>query len=133
MSLAATIIEIIAAALLVAGGLFAVIGSLGLLRLKQSMQRLHAPTKATTLGIGSALVAVAVHIWLNEDRLALRELAVALFFFLTAPLSALFLSKAHLFRSEDAAKLPPTGTKAGWATLSEDNPAEPSHPQDRKA
>lgn len=119
------IIEILGALLLIAGGLFAVIGSFGLLRLKNSMQRLHAPTKATTLGIATALIAVAIHIWTEQDRIALREVLVAVFFFVTAPISALFLSKAHIFRSYSKATLPPTGTGADWATLATD-PVEPA-------
>lgn len=111
--------EIATAALLIAGGLFALIGSFGLLRLALPMQRLHAPAKATTIGTGTALVALACQIWLTEDRLALRELLVALFFFVTAPLSALFLAKAHLFHTLRREDLPPTGTKADWATLAE--------------
>lgn len=119
------IVEILGALLLTAGGFFAVIGSFGLLRLKDSMQRLHAPTKATTLGIATALVAVAIHIWTEQDRIALREVLVAVFFFVTAPISALFLSKAHIFRSYSKETLPPTGTGAEWATLSSDPETPP--------
>lgn len=114
--------EIIVAVLLVAGGLFGLIGSYGLLRLKDRMQRLHAPTKATTLGVGTALVAVAFHVWLAEDRFAFREILVAVFFFATAPLSALFLAKVHLFRDIPRDSLPPTGTGSTWATLTPDPP-----------
>ena len=112
--------EIIVAALLIGGGIFALTGSYGLLRLPQPMQRLHAPAKATTIGAGTALIALACQIWLTEDRLALREILVALFFFATAPLSALFLAKSHLFRTVPREDLPPTGTEANWATHSGD-------------
>lgn len=111
--------EIVTAALLITGGLFAVIGSFGLLRLAEPMQRLHAPAKATTIGAGTALIALACQIWLTEDRLALREILVALFFFVTAPLSALFLAKAHLFGTLRPEDLPPTGSESGWATHTE--------------
>lgn len=114
--------EIIVALLLVAGGLFGLIGSFGLLRLKDRMQRLHAPTKATTLGVGAALVAVAFHVWLAEGRLALREVLVAVFFFCTAPLSALFLAKVHLFRDIPRNSLPPPGTGSDWAGFTPDPP-----------
>ena len=114
--------EIVVALLLVAGGLFGLIGSFGLLRLKDRMQRLHAPTKATTLGVGAALVAAAFHVWLAEERLALREILVALFFFCTAPLSALFLAKVHLFRDIPRDSLPPPGTGSDWAGFTPDPP-----------
>lgn len=114
--------EIIVALLLVAGGLFGLIGSYGLLRLKDRMQRLHAPAKATTLGVGAALVAVAFHVWLAEGRLALREVLVAVFFFATAPLSALFLAKVHLFRDIPRDSLPSPDTGSDWAGFTPDPP-----------
>jgi multicomponent K+:H+ antiporter subunit G len=117
--------EIVVAALLVMGGLFGLVGSFGLLRLKDRMQRLHAPTKATTLGVGTALVGLAFEVWLNQGRLAWREVLVALFFFATAPLSALFLAKAHLHRSVPRAALPPAGTEADWATFTPDSRPPP--------
>jgi hypothetical protein len=52
------------------GGLFGLIGSFGLMRLKDRMQRLHAPTKATTVGVGTALIGLAFEVWLNQGRLA---------------------------------------------------------------
>lgn len=42
---------------LLIGGVFGLVGGIGLLRLKNTMQRLHAPTKATTLGVGGCLIA----------------------------------------------------------------------------
>jgi multicomponent K+:H+ antiporter subunit G len=111
------VIEWAIAALLVLGGLFGLIGSWGLLRLKDRMQRLHAPTKATTIGIGTALIALAFEVWLIEGRFALREVLVAVFLFATAPLSALFLAKAHLFRDIPPETLPPTGSAAPWASF----------------
>ena len=57
MSLA---IETLISALLVIGGSFGLIGSFGLLKLREPMQRLHAPTKATTVGVGASLNAAAL-------------------------------------------------------------------------
>ena len=37
------------------------VGSLGLIRLPDFYTRLHAPTKATTLGIGSVLIASMIY------------------------------------------------------------------------
>jgi multicomponent K+:H+ antiporter subunit G len=115
--------EIAVAVLLVIGGLFAVVGSWGLLRLKDRMQRLHAPTKATTVGVGTALIALVLAIWLREGRFSGREVLVAVFFFATAPLSALFLAKAHLFLSVPRKEVPPAGPGKDWATFAPDTPA----------
>ncbi len=119
-----TALEIIVAALLVIGGLFGVIGSFGLLRLKDRMQRLHAPTKATTLGVGTALIALAFHVVFVLGQPAWREILVAIFFFATAPLSALYLAKAHLHRSVPRDTIPSSGTKSDWATFTPDKAAE---------
>lgn len=105
------------AALLVLGGVFGLIGSFGLLKLKDPMQRLHAPTKATTIGVGAALVASALDLVMLGQGVTWQEVLVAVFLFLTAPLSALYLAKTHLAHNIDRKSLPPTGTKADWATF----------------
>ena len=46
------IIEIVISVLIVIGASFALIGSWGMVRLPTLMERLHGPTKATTLGLG---------------------------------------------------------------------------------
>lgn len=114
--------EILIAALLVLGGAFGLIGSYGLLKLKHPMQRLHAPTKATTIGVGAALVASSLDLLLVGQGITWQEILVAAFLFLTAPLSALYLAKTHLLRSVDRRTLPPTGTACDWATLDRRDP-----------
>ena len=114
------IIELVLAALLVGGGVFALVGSYGLLRLSQPMQRLHAPTKATTIGVGAALVASAFAGLPQSGSISWQELLITLFLLLTAPISALFLAKTLILRHEDPKSLPDTGTDRPWSTLSED-------------
>ena len=53
-------LDLFLSAMLVGGGIFALVGSYGLLRLPRPMQRLHAPTKATTIGVGAALLVSAL-------------------------------------------------------------------------
>lgn len=110
------IVEYILAALLVFGGIFGLVGSFGLLKLPQMLQRLHAPTKATTLGVGSALIASMAYFWVFEDRLSWHELMITLFLFLTAPITANFIAKAQLHREINKEDLPPTGVGTEWAT-----------------
>lgn len=45
----ASLPELIVSALIVLGGAFALIGRLGLVRLPSLMERLHGPTKATSI------------------------------------------------------------------------------------
>lgn len=112
--------QIAIAALLVIGGLFGLIGSFGLLKLRDPMQRLHAPTKATTIGVGTALFASVLDLWIFQATLTWQELLVIGFLFLTAPITALFLAKAHLHLTVRREDIPPTGTKRPWATYSHD-------------
>ncbi len=114
------ITEIVISALLVLGGLFGLIGSYGLLKLNNPVKRLHAPTKATTLGVGAVLVASVLYFKIVRGIVTWQELLIVVFLFITSPVTALFLSKVHLHRNMSATELPPTGTKRGWATFDGD-------------
>ena len=95
------------AAALVVGGVFALVGSIGLLRLPDFFMRLHAPTKATTLGVGGVLVASLLAGWARGDW-GMQELLITLFLFLTAPVSASLMAKAALHeRAPSRAPVPP--------------------------
>lgn len=87
--------EYLISALILIGAGFTFIGSLGLARLKDFYTRLHGPTKATTLGVGSLLFASALF-FSRGDELSLHEILVTLFLFITAPVSAHLLSRAAL-------------------------------------
>lgn len=77
------------------GAVFAFIGSLGLAILPDFFTRLHAPTKNTTLGIGGIVIATILANSL-QDTLSVSELLIAIFLFLTAPISAHIMAKAAL-------------------------------------
>ncbi len=89
------IIETILSLAIVVGASFALIGSIGLVRLGDVYSRLHGPTKSTTLGIGGLLLASVLH-FSTGGQLSLREILVTGFLFLTAPVSAHMLAKAAL-------------------------------------
>jgi multicomponent K+:H+ antiporter subunit G len=114
------IVEYFLSALLVIGGIFAFVGSYGLLKLPQMMQRLHAPTKATTIGVGSALIASMLYFWFFEGKISWHELMITLFLFLTAPITANFIAKAQLHRAIKEEDLPTTGAGTKWATFDPD-------------
>jgi len=94
---------------LVVGGVFALVGAIGMLRFPDFYMRLHAPTKATTLGIGGVLVASLCVNW-SRGGFGLHELLITLFLFVTAPVSANLLAKAalHLRVPSRAGDAPPT-------------------------
>lgn len=89
-------LDILLSLLILAGAAFTFIGSLGLARLQDFYTRLHGPTKATTLGVGSLLIASAVYFSTRGAGISLHEVLVTLFLFITAPASAHLLSKAAL-------------------------------------
>lgn len=89
------VLEAAIAVLLLVGGTFSLVGAIGLVRLRDFFMRLHAPTKASTLGIGGVLLASMLWHW-GHGAWALRELLITLFLFVTAPISANLMAQAGL-------------------------------------
>lgn len=108
-------IEILISAFLVIAGIFGLVGSLGMIKLQETMQRLHAPTKATTLGVGGVLIASMLYFSLVKGQLSFHELMITLFLFLTAPVSANFIAKTFLQANMRAKDLPPSQSEYGWS------------------
>ena len=92
------IIEIVVAVFLVVGAVFALIGSFGLVKLKDFYMRLHGPTKATTLGLGGILTASAVYFTATTPAISLHEVLITTFLFITAPVSAHILAKTAMHK-----------------------------------
>lgn len=90
--------EVIISILLLIGAAFALIGSLGLAKLPDFFTRLHAPTKATTLGLGGMLIAAALHSYFVSGEFSARPVLITAFLFMTAPVSAHLLARAALYR-----------------------------------
>ena len=117
------IVEALIALVILIGAFFLFVGSLGLAKLPDLMRRLHAPTKATTLGVGAMLIASMLYFLLVAGDPSIHELLITVFLVLTAPVTAQMIAKAHILRDSGArAALPPSGGPAGWATL---DPPEP--------
>ena len=85
----------LAAFFILLGACFAFIGSLGLAILPDFFTRLHAPTKNTTIGIGGIVIATII-ITAAQGTPNFNELLIAIFLFLTAPISAHIMAKAAL-------------------------------------
>jgi multicomponent K+:H+ antiporter subunit G len=97
--------EIAVSILLLVGSFFTLVGAIGLARLPDFFMRLHGPTKATTLGVGGVLLAAIVQA--AAAGFALRELLIAVFLFITAPVSAYLMAQAGLrLRLASRAPLP---------------------------
>jgi len=100
------LLDLLTVALLLLGSGFVLIGSIGLARLPDIFTRLHAPTKATTLGVGSILLGSIVYFSVHQ-QLSLHEVLVTIFLFLTAPVSAQLISRAALHRQCPSLAEPP--------------------------
>lgn len=88
------IVELIVTIFLIAGSLFALLGSIGILRFPDFLTRLHAQAKATTLGVGGVLIASLLYFNWYDGSLHLHELLITLFLMLSAPPSAYMMAKA---------------------------------------
>ena len=87
-----TIAQIIASVALLAGAFFTFVAAIGVLRLPDILMRMHASTKAGTLGTGFILVAVAV---ITPDfGVITRAVATILFLIVTAPVAAHLIGRA---------------------------------------
>ncbi len=100
------VIDVVTAALILLGAIFALIGSVALARLPDIFTRLHGPTKATTLGVGSILLGSIVFFSVRQG-LSLHEILVSLFLFITAPVSAHLIARAALHRHCKSLTRPP--------------------------
>jgi multicomponent K+:H+ antiporter subunit G len=89
-------IEILISALLIFGGFTAVLGALGLVRFNTFFARLHAPTKTSTLGIGGVLLGSMVYLSWVSEMAVIHQILIAVFVFMTAPISAHQMAKAML-------------------------------------
>ena len=82
--------------LLASSCFFILVGSLGLVKLSEFFKRLHAPTKASTLGVSCVLLASVGYHWFSDTDPQPRELLITAFLFITAPISAHLMAKAAL-------------------------------------
>jgi multicomponent K+:H+ antiporter subunit G len=116
-------LEALVSALLLIGSSFALIGSIGLARLPDAYARLHGPTKATTLGVGSTLLASSIFWTARGEAVSLHEILVAAFLVLTAPVSAHLLAKVALFLGvPNVSGAPARGVDRTSAPLAEEQP-----------
>jgi multicomponent Na+:H+ antiporter subunit G len=84
--------DVIVAMLLLLGSLFVLLAALGVVRFPDLFMRMQAMTKASTLGAGSLLIAVAVHF--ARLDLTARSLLILAFIFITSPVAAHVIARA---------------------------------------
>lgn len=85
-------IELIVGILILIGSLFSLVAGIGLFRLPDVYLRMHAATKAGTLGAGLMLLAVGIHS--QELEVIAWALMGIIFLMITAPIGAHLLGRA---------------------------------------
>ena len=91
-------VDALAAAFVIVGGLAALIGSFGVLRLGTFFQRVHAPTLGATLGTWSVVLASIAQGSFARGQPSVHAVVIALCIAVTAPITTIFLLRAAIFR-----------------------------------
>ena len=85
-------LALLVAAMMIVGSLFSLAAAIGLIRFPDLYTRMHAASKAGTVGSGLLLLAIGIH---SGDLATFgRACAGIVFFILTAPVAAHLLARA---------------------------------------
>lgn len=87
-----TIFQYVAGIFMLVGSMFCLLAAVGILRLPDLYTRMHAASKAGTMGAGLLLAAIAIISF--DGAVILRAIAGFTFLLLTAPVSAHLLARA---------------------------------------
>ena len=102
-------LEILVAALVLAGAALALLGATGLLRLRTFFERMHAPAIIATLGCWLIMHGTVLYFSVADRSLALHALLIAMFVAVTVPVMSIFLMRAALFRARQMGQdVPPS-------------------------
>lgn len=101
--------QILVAALVLGGALIALLGSIGLFRLKTYFERVHSPSIIATMGCWLIMHATWIYFSISGREIALHAFLIAIFIAVTVPITTIFLMRAALFRARLAGTdVPPT-------------------------
>lgn len=103
---------LIISVLLFIGGSIIAIGALGLMRLPTFYQRIHGPAITITLGAGCVLIASMLFFSITQSRPVIHELLISVFIMMTAPVVAMLVMRAAVYRDLRNNKLD-SGVAAG--------------------
>ena len=102
-------LEAIVALLVLLGASLALLGSLGLLTLKTFFERVHAPSIIATAGCWCIMHATVIYFSVQEHKLAVHAILIAIFIAITVPVTTIFLMRAALFRARRSGEdVPPS-------------------------
>lgn len=78
------------------GSLFILVAGIGIVRMPDLLMRMHAATKAGTMGAG--LILIGIIFYFRQWSVAIECLLTILFIFITAPVASHLLARAAYFR-----------------------------------
>ena len=107
-------LDIVISAVVLCGAVIAFVGSLGLLRLKTYFERVHAPSIIATLGTWCIMHATVIYFSVQEHKLAIHAILIAIFIAVTVPVTTIFLMRAALFRARRMGEKVPAKTAVDW-------------------
>jgi multicomponent Na+:H+ antiporter subunit G len=90
------VLDIASWILLVAGGLFCIVGGIGLLRMPDFYTRVHAASVTDTLGVGLILLGLVIQA--GWTLIAAKLAVIGLLIFFTSPVATHALARAALGR-----------------------------------
>lgn len=94
--------QVLTALLLVASSVFALIGALGLLRMKDFFQRMHPPALASTIGAWCVALASIIYFSALKEGPILHAWLIPILLAITVPVTTLLLARTGLFRKRMA-------------------------------
>jgi multicomponent Na+:H+ antiporter subunit G len=90
-----TVREALTVALMVIGAVLMLLAAVGMVRMPDLYSRMQSATKASTLGVGCTMLAVAVDF--ADAAITTRVGLIVAFVFLTAPISAQMIGRAAYY------------------------------------
>lgn len=106
-------LELTTAALLICGSVFALIGAIGLVRLKDFFQRMHPPALASTIGAWCVALASILYFSALKQGPVLHAWLIPVLLSITVPVTTLLLARTALFRKRMAGKDVPAEVSSG--------------------
>ncbi len=80
--------------LILCGTFFAVVATVGVIRLPDIYSRLHAASKSSTLGVMMLMLGTFFYFWYMENLIDAKLFLAIIFIFVTAPVAAHVLSRS---------------------------------------
>ena len=106
-------LELVVATLLLIGSLFALVGAVGLVRLKEFFQRMHPPALASTIGAWCVALASILYFSVLKHTPVLHAWLIPILLSITVPVTTLLLARAALFRKRTSGEDVPEEVSSG--------------------